>query len=95
MNAVSLIGTLTADPDLQEPRSGSPCCTMRLAVPRRARDGRAEPGVVYIDVATFGEQARECGRRLKLGSRVGLAGRLDSDDPRESAGVRIDQLDFL
>jgi single-stranded DNA-binding protein len=95
MNAVSLIGTLTAAPDLQEPRSGVPRCRMRLAVPRRARTGSAEPGVVYIDVTTFGEEARECARRLKLGSRVGLAGRLDSDDPRESAGVLIDQLDYL
>ena len=95
MNAVSLIGTLTADPDLQESRTAPPRCTLRLAVPRRARDGRQEPGVVYIDALSFGEQARECGRRLKLGSRIGLAGRLDSDYPRESAGVLIDQLDYL
>ena len=95
MNAVSLIGTLTADPQLHESRSAPPRCTMRLAVPRRSSDGTALPGVVYIDVTTFGEEARECGQRLKLGSRVGLAGRLDSDDPHESAGVRIDQLDYL
>jgi hypothetical protein len=30
--------------------------------------------VVYVDVTTFGEDVRECGRRLKLGSGVGLAG---------------------
>jgi hypothetical protein len=48
-----------------------------------------------VVVTTFGEDTRECGRRLKLGSRVGLAGRLDSDDPRESAGVLIDHLDYL
>jgi len=94
MNAVSLIGTLTADPELQEPDS-APRCTMRVAVPRRSRDGRPEPGVVYIDVTTYGEEARECERRLSLGSTVGLSGRLDSDDPRESAGVLIDQLDYL
>jgi single-stranded DNA-binding protein len=74
---VSLTGTLTADPDLQEPRSGVLRCTMRLAVPRYARDGRREPGVVYVVVTTFGEDARECGRRLKLGSRgAGGAARL-------------------
>jgi single-strand DNA-binding protein len=95
LNAVSLIGTLTADPELQEPHSGVLRCTMRLAVPRYARDGRREPGVVYVVVTTFGQDARECVRRLKNGSRVGLAGRLDSDDPRESAGVLIDQLDYL
>ena len=94
MNAVSLIGTLTDDPELQESRTAPPRCTMRLAVPRRDRTGRQEPGVVYIDVETHGEQARECSRRLKLGSRIGLAGRLDSDHP-QSAGVQIDQLTYL
>jgi single-stranded DNA-binding protein len=95
MNAVSLTGTLTADPELQETRNSLPRCTMRLAVPRHARGGAREPGVVYVFVTTFGEDARECVRRLKNGSRVGLVGRLDSDDPRESAGVLIDQLDYL
>jgi single-stranded DNA-binding protein len=68
---------------------------MRIAVPRRARSGLAEPGVVYVDVATFGEEARECERRLKLGSRIGLTGRLHDDPPDEGTGVQIDQLDFL
>jgi single-stranded DNA-binding protein len=64
---------------------------MRLAIPRRARDGRREPGVVYVDVTTFGTEAQECADRLREGSTVGLAGRLD-DDPR---GVLIDQLTIL
>ena len=95
MNAVSLIGTLTADPELQETATAPPRCTMRLAVPRRDRTGRQEPGVVYIDATTEGEQARECGRRLKLGSRVGLSGRLEDDPPHEGTSVLIDQLDVL
>ena len=93
MNSVSLVGTLTADPTLRETRAGLDECRMRLAVPRRDRAGRREPGVVYVDVTTFGEEARACADGLALGSRVGLSGRLE-DDP-ESAGVLIDQLDFL
>ncbi len=95
MNAVSLIGTLTGDPVLHETRAEPPRCTMRLAVPRRSRNGYPAPGVVYMDVVTVGPDARECKRRLKTGSRIGLAGRLDSDDPRSAAGVLIDQLDYL
>ena len=68
---------------------------MRIAVQRRARNGMAEPGVVYVDVTTFGEEARECKRRLRLGSRIGLSGRLHDDPPSEGTGVLIDQLDFL
>jgi single-stranded DNA-binding protein len=95
MNAVSLIGTLTADPDLQEPRGGLPRCRLRLAVPRYERNGQREPGVVYVDVTTFGLEARDCAERLCQGSRVGLSGRLDDDPPEQGIGVLIDQLDFL
>jgi single-stranded DNA-binding protein len=93
VNSVSVIGTLTADPVLGETRAGIPECRMRLAVARRDRAGRREPGVVYLDVSAFGRDARECAERLRANSRVGLSGRLE-DDP-ESAGVLIDQLVFL
>ena len=73
-----------------------------LAVPGRGRDGRPYPGVVYVDVTTFGDEARECAERLRQGSRVGLSGRLAVDAERsedgaweESHGVVRDQLDFL
>ena len=67
---------------------------MRIAVPRYARGGRKEPGVVYVDVTTFGLDALEHAERLGEGSRIGLSGRLDSDEP-EWSGVVIDQLDVL
>ena len=92
MNAVSLIGQLADDPELRENRAGISECRMRLAVPRRSRDGQREPGVVYVNVTTFGQEAQECAERLTAGSRVGLSGRVE-DDPLP--GVLIDQLDFL
>ena len=74
MNSVSLLGQVVGEPQLRENRAGIAECRMRLAVPRRSRDGRREPGVVYVDVRTFGTEARECARRLREGSTVGLAG---------------------
>lgn len=65
---------------------------MRLAVQRRERGGEPEPGVVYVEVTTFGRDARECAERLAGGDRVGLSGRLEPEDGRH---VLIDQLDFL
>ena len=58
----------------------------------RARRDR-EPGVVYVDVTTFGLEARDLAERLSEGSAVGLSGRLDDDDG--SSLVPIDQFDFL
>ena len=102
MNSVSLIGTLVEDPDLRE-NGGEPVrCTLRLAVPRRDHGGRKLPGVVYVDAATFGLQARDCAERLRRGDRIGLTGRIDQDDYRTAEGewrveraVLIDQLDFF
>jgi single-stranded DNA-binding protein len=94
VNSVSLVGQVVGEPQLRDDWLSIPQCRMRVAVPRRSRDGRREPGVVYVDVTTFGDEARECAERLSAGSRVGLSGRLE-DDPDEGAGVLIDQLDFL
>lgn len=92
MNAVSLIGELTGNPELQTNRAGIDECRMTIAVQRRERTGQPEPGVAYVWVATFGRDARECAERLSHGSRVGLAGRLEPGDRQH---VLIDQLDFL
>jgi single-stranded DNA-binding protein len=62
---------------------------MTLAVPRRSHDGRRYPGVVLMDVTTFGDQAQECAA-LSPGATVGLTGRLD-----DAGHVLIDQLDLL
>ena len=94
MNSVSIVGQVTGEPELRTNRAGIPECRMRLAVPRYARSGQREPGVVYVSVTTFGAEAEECAERLGEGSRLGLSGRLDSDEP-EWSGVSIDQLDFL
>ncbi len=99
MNAVALTGTLVEDPTLRE--GADPVrCTMRLAVPRHARGGRREPGVVYIAVTTFGLEARDCAERLRRGDRIGVTGRIAQDRHRTPEGwqaeysVLIDQLDL-
>jgi single stranded DNA-binding protein len=101
MNSVSLIGTLTDDPELVQCQTGGDVCVMRIAVPRRDRGGRREPGVVYVDVRTFGADAREAAGRLRRGDRIGLSGRIERDERtrggerRVDQAVLIDQLDLL
>jgi single-stranded DNA-binding protein len=46
MNSVSLVGQLTADPELRTNRAGIEECRMGLAVQRRQHGGRPEPGVI-------------------------------------------------
>jgi single-stranded DNA-binding protein len=63
---------------------------MRLAVPRHARGGRREPGIVDVVVATFGFQARDCAQRLRRGERIGVTGWAEQDGHRTPEGWRID-----
>jgi single-stranded DNA-binding protein len=90
MNSVALNGILTEDPELQEDGAEPVRCRMRLAVPRHARGGRREPGVVYVAVTTFGFEARECAERLRRGDRIGVTGRIDQDMHRTPGGWRVD-----
>src|SRR5205085_9207631 len=59
VNSVSLVGQLTADPQLRTNRTGTDECRMRIAVQRRQRGGDPDTGVVYVEVTTHGRDARE------------------------------------
>ena len=89
VNSVNLIGELLHDPELRSGGDrGEDTCSMRVAVERRGRDGLPEPGVVYVDVLTFGADARECAERLAEGLRVAVTGRLEREEWVTPAGLR-------
>lgn len=99
---MSLIGRLAEAPELRVADSGEEVCSMRVAVPRVARGGMREPGVVYVDVTTGGWQAREICESLAIGDRVGVAGRIELDEWITPEGerryrheVQADQLELL
>jgi single-stranded DNA-binding protein len=77
VNVVSVTGTLVREPEFLE--TGGPECRLRIAVPRYQRSGQRVPGVVYVNVTTFGLEARYCAESLSKGSSVALSGRLDGD----------------
>jgi single-stranded DNA-binding protein len=98
VNAVSLIGTVTRPPD---PRAGAPWVRFQLAVPCRSREGRRQPGVIYVDCVLDEREARDCAKQLSTGVMVGLVGRLDvdeqhgPDDRHRKHRVLADQLDYI
>ena len=102
VNSVSLIGRVAEPPEMRTGESGEEVCAMRLAVPRVARGGLPEPGVVYVEVTTTGWQSVEIHAALRVGARVGVAGRIsleewtDEDGRRRSRyEVLADQLELL
>jgi single-stranded DNA-binding protein len=102
VNNVNLIGSVVNEPELSVERDGRDVCAIQVAVGRRGPTGEPEPGVIYIDVTTYGRQARECRDELAVGDRIAVAGRLERDDSLDARGPRRSrwevhayQVDFL
>lgn len=96
MNQISLIGRLTADPELTSPK-GNPVCRFRIAVDRIGTDGAD-----FITIVSFGAPAENHARWLAKGRLVAIAGRLHHNtwtDPngnrRERHEVIVNQVTYL
>jgi single-strand DNA-binding protein len=75
INNVTLVGHLTADPELRSMPDGRSVSDLRLAV----NDRRDQPPT-FVDVATFGDEADVCAKYLSKGRQVGVIGRLTYRD---------------
>jgi single-strand DNA-binding protein len=101
MNRIELTGRLTRDPEMKATPSGVEVAQLRLAVPRRRRNGE-DQGAVYVDVTAFDGQAIACGEYLQKGRRVAVSGRLELSEWRAQDGssrqrhyVIADEVEFL
>lgn len=96
MNSVTLIGTLTRDPEL---RNGgeTKVCSMRLAESNGRKDS-----ALFISVAAFGRQAETCQEYLFKGRQVAVTGQLrfreweaEGGGKRSEHSIAADRVDFL
>ena len=101
MNTIQLIGRPTQDPELRYTPSGMATTTLRMAIPRRKRNGEDQPPV-YVDVVAFDKQAEAVAEYVKKGRRVAITGRLEfrewkdkDDNPHSKHEVIADQVEFL
>jgi single-strand DNA-binding protein len=96
MNTVTLIGTLTKDPELKNGNGETQVCRMRVA---ESNGRKGSP--LFIDIAAFGRQAETCGRYLVKGRQVAVTGRLrfrewEGDQGKRSEhSIAADRVDFL
>lgn len=96
MNTVTLIGTLTKDPEMRS-KGESKVCAMRLA----ESNGRKE-SPLFVNVSAFGRQAETCKKYLAKGRHVAVAGQLrlrewetDEGERRSEYSIAADRVDFL
>jgi single-strand DNA-binding protein len=102
MNKVVLIGNLTRDPELQTTNSGVSVCRFSLAVTRRFANSDGERDADFINITVWRNQAENCHKYLKKGSKCAVIGRIQTssyDAPdgskRYTTDVVADSVQFL
>lgn len=91
MNAVSLIGNLTRDPETRTTGSGTTVCAFSIAVNRNTQEGGAD----YPRIKAFGKTAENCGRYLAKGSKVGIEGRLQTGTYEKQNGDKVSYTEVI
>lgn len=71
-NKVILVGNLTRDPELRFTQSGTPVCTLGLAV----NNPRSETETLFVDINVWNKQAENSSKYLSKGSSVLIEGRM-------------------
>ena len=102
MNKVVLIGNLTRDPELQTTNGGVSVCRFSLAVTRRFANADGERDADFINVVVWRNQAENCHKYLKKGSKCAVIGRIQTssyDAPdgskRYTTDVVADEVEFI
>src|SRR5207247_7614821 len=104
INRVVLVGNLTRDPELRHTPSGTPVCSLRLAVNTRRKDetGQWVDKPNYFDITVWGQQGENCAQYLAKGRPVAIDGRLEwreweaqDGSKRQAVEIVADSVQFL
>ena len=102
MNKVVLIGNLTRDPELQTTNGGVSVCRFALAVQRRFANSDGEREADFINITVWRNQAENCHKYLKKGSKCAVVGRIQTssyDAPdgskRYTTDIVADEVEFI
>jgi single-strand DNA-binding protein len=104
INRVVLVGNLTRDPELRHTPSGTPVCSLRVAVNTRRKDetGQWVDKPNYFDVTVWGQQGENCAQYLAKGRPVAIDGRLEwreweaqDGSKRQAVEIVADSVQFL
>ena len=102
MNKVVLIGNLTRDPELQTTNGGVSVCRFSLAVTRRFANADGERDADFINVVVWRNQAENCHKYLKKGSKCAVIGRIQTSSydaldgsKRYTTDVVADEVEFI
>jgi len=103
MNKVTIIGNLTADPELRTTPNGENVCNFTVAVNRRRANADGERDADFFRVTVWKERADLCAKYLQKGKKVAVEGSVyasaymgNDGKPRASLEVKeVRDIEFL
>lgn len=105
MNKAILVGNLTRDPEARSTASGISVTTFTVAVSRRVSRDAAAQGqrdADFIPVVVWRQQAENCAKYLRKGSKVAVSGTIQTRSYDGQDGARryvtevvADEVEFL
>lgn len=102
MNKLTIIGNLTADPEMRATPSGVTVCTFTVAVNRRFANADGDRITDFFRVNAWRQLGDTCGRYLAKGRKVAVVGELQArtyqakdGSTRMSLDVAADEVEFL
>lgn len=95
MNKVYLIGNLTRDPELSETTSGIPFCRFSIAVNRTFANAEGNREADFFNITVWRNQAENCSKFLKKGSKVAVVGSLQNHSYEDKDGIKRTLTDIV
>jgi single-strand DNA-binding protein len=96
VNAVSIAGNLTKDPELRFTTSGKGVATMNIAVNRRFQvNNEWQEDVSFFTVVVWGERADNACASFTKGDRVLVVGRLEQRTYTTKEGDKRSQVEII
>jgi len=87
MNKVYLIGNLCRDPELTETNGGIAVCRFAIAV-NRPYSSDGEKLTDFFNITAWRNQATNCSKYLKKGSKVAVVGSLQNRTYEDKEGIK-------
>ena len=104
INKVIVVGNITRDPEIRQPREGFTVASFSVATNRKwkDRDGMTQEEVEYHNIVAHNKQAELASAYLHRGDQVGIEGRLKTDEwvdketgeKRRKTNIVVDRIEF-
>ena len=102
MNQITIIGRLTADPELRSTANNTPVCQFTVAVQRRFANQSGDKIADFIPVVVWRQLAELCSKYLAKGRKVAVLGPLQMRHYEDKHGnkrtafeIIADEVEFL